>query len=64
VVCTAEDRIIDLERHCKMSETRFGITPIVLPGGHSPFLSHPALLAETFDRIVQADQAGSRYAPN
>jgi pimeloyl-ACP methyl ester carboxylesterase len=46
VICTAEDRIIDPERHRIMSEKRFGITPIVLPGGHSPFLSHPAKLAE------------------
>jgi len=47
----------------RISESRFGITPIVLPGSHSPFLSHPALLAWTFDRIVAADQAGSHYAP-
>ena len=46
VIYTTEDRIIDPERHCKMSEARFGITPIALPGGHSPFLSHPAKLAD------------------
>lgn len=51
VIYTTEDRIIDPERHRKMSEKRFGITPIALPGGHSPFLSHPAALA---DIMVQA----------
>jgi len=63
VVCTADDRIIDPDLHRKMSEARFGITPIVLPGSHSPFLSHPALLAETLDRIAAADKDGARYAP-
>jgi len=64
VVCTQADRIIDPELHRQISESRFGITPIVLPGSHSPFLSHPELLAETFDRIVAADQVGARYTPN
>jgi pimeloyl-ACP methyl ester carboxylesterase len=52
VIYTTEDRIIDPERHRKMSESRFGITPIPLPGGHSPFLSHPAKLAEIMTRAV------------
>ncbi len=56
VVCTADDRIIDAGRHRVMSEMRFGITPITLPGGHSPFLSRPALLAATLDGIVTADR--------
>ena len=64
VVCTEDDRIIDPTLHRQISERRFGITPIALPGSHSPFLSHPALLAETLDRIVRADQVGARYAPN
>jgi pimeloyl-ACP methyl ester carboxylesterase len=52
VIYTTEDRIIDPERHRKMSEMRFGITPIPLPGGHSPFLSHPAALADVMVRAV------------
>jgi pimeloyl-ACP methyl ester carboxylesterase len=52
VIYTTEDRIIDPERHRKMSESRFAITPIPLPGGHSPFLSHPAKLAEIMTRAV------------
>jgi len=64
VVYTTGDRIIDPEKHRRMSEVRFGVTPIPLPGGHSPFLSHPAALAWTLHAIVRADQAGTRYAPN
>jgi pimeloyl-ACP methyl ester carboxylesterase len=53
VIYTLEDRIIDPERHRKMSENRFGITPIPLPGGHSPFLSHPAKLAEVLSEAAR-----------
>jgi pimeloyl-ACP methyl ester carboxylesterase len=52
VIYTLEDRIIDPERHRKMSEARFGITPIALPGGHSPFLSHPVRLAEVLSEVA------------
>jgi pimeloyl-ACP methyl ester carboxylesterase len=52
VIYTLEDRIIDPERHRKMSETRFGITPVPLPGGHSPFLSHPAALAQVLSEVA------------
>jgi pimeloyl-ACP methyl ester carboxylesterase len=52
VICTTEDRIIDAERHRKMSEKRFGITPVALPGGHSPFLSHPAKLAKVLAGVA------------
>ena len=50
VIYTTEDRIIDPERHRRMSEMRFGITPVPLPGGHSPFLSNPAVLADIMVR--------------
>jgi pimeloyl-ACP methyl ester carboxylesterase len=53
VIYTTEDRIIDPEKHRKMSEERFGITPIALPGGHSPFLSHPAKLAEVLSEVAR-----------
>lgn len=52
VICTSEDRIIDPDRHRRISEERFGITPTVLPGGHSPFLSHPAKLAEVLSGVA------------
>jgi len=53
VIYTTEDRIIDPEKHIRMSEERFGITPIALPGGHSPFLSHPAKLAEVLSEAAR-----------
>jgi pimeloyl-ACP methyl ester carboxylesterase len=53
VIYTTEDRIIDPEKHRKMSEERFGITPVALPGGHSPFLSHPARLAEVLSEAAR-----------
>jgi len=53
VIYTTEDRIIDPERHCRMSDERFGITPVALPGGHSPFLSHPAKLAEVLSEVAR-----------
>jgi len=53
VIYTTEDRIIDAEKHRKMSEERFGITPVALPGGHSPFLSHPAKLAEVLSEVAR-----------
>jgi pimeloyl-ACP methyl ester carboxylesterase len=52
VIHTSGDRIIDPERHRKMSERRFGITPVALPGGHSPFLSHPAALADILASVA------------
>jgi pimeloyl-ACP methyl ester carboxylesterase len=57
VICTTDDRIIDPARHRRMSEARFGITPIEMPGSHSPFLSRPAELAAVLDRIVTADRS-------
>jgi pimeloyl-ACP methyl ester carboxylesterase len=53
VIYTTEDRIIDPEKHRRMSEERFGITPVALPGGHSPFLSHPAKLAEVLSETAR-----------
>jgi len=53
VIYTTEDRVIDAEKHRKMSEERFGITPVALPGGHSPFLSHPAKLAEVLSEVAR-----------
>ncbi len=56
VICTTNDRIIDPARHRQMSEARFGITPIELPGSHSPFLSRPAALAAILDKMVAEDR--------
>ena len=56
VICTTDDRIIDPSRHRRMSEARFGITPIEMPGSHSPFLSRPAELAAILDKAVAEDR--------
>jgi hypothetical protein len=61
-IYTVQDPIIDPDRHRRMAESRFGITPIALPGGHSPFLSRPKVLADVMSKIAAADQAGARYA--
>ncbi|HLG86900.1 MAG TPA: alpha/beta hydrolase [Alphaproteobacteria bacterium] len=55
IVNCEDDRIILCEPHSALARKRYGIDPIILPGGHSPFLSHPALLAQAFDRIVKSD---------
>lgn len=57
VIHTLEDRIIDPEKHRAMAEARFGITPIAMPGSHSPFLSYPAELADILDKVVREDRA-------
>jgi pimeloyl-ACP methyl ester carboxylesterase len=57
VICTTDDRIIDPARHRQMSQARFGITPIEMPGSHSPFLSRPAELAAILDKVVAEDSA-------
>ena len=57
IIHTNDDRIIDPAKHRRIAEKWFGITPILLPGGHSPFLSHPAVLAEVIDLVVAADKA-------
>jgi pimeloyl-ACP methyl ester carboxylesterase len=50
----ADDPIVTPEFSRVMCEKRLdGIAPIVLPGGHSPFLARPALLADTLDHCVR-----------
>lgn len=61
VIHTLGDSIIDPDRHRAMAEARFGITPIALPGDHSPFLSRPTELARVLDEIVAAEARGARF---
>lgn len=44
IVCT-EDQIIGIDWARRRIPELLGVTPIELPGGHSPFLSHPTELA-------------------
>lgn len=45
IVCT-EDRLIGIDWARRRIPELLGVTPIELPGSHSPFLSRPAALAE------------------
>ena len=60
IIDCADDRILQPEPHAKLARDRFGMEPVMLPGGHSPFLSRPADLAEVLDRIVRADGSRAR----
>lgn len=46
----------------RMLRDRLGVEPIVLPGGHSPFLGCPRILADHFDRIAATLAADARGA--
>jgi pimeloyl-ACP methyl ester carboxylesterase len=49
-----EDRLVrSTEAHRRMLRGRLRIEPITLPGGHSPFLARPDLLADQLDRIAR-----------
>lgn len=48
-----EDAVVSPEWSRRAAAERLGAAPIELPGGHSPFLSRPRLLAETLDRIAR-----------
>jgi pimeloyl-ACP methyl ester carboxylesterase len=49
IVCT-DDRGTEHTRRC--IAPRLGVEPIELPGGHSPFLSRPAHLAQVLDDLA------------
>lgn len=53
ILCT-EDRVVNPEWSRFASQTYLGVSPVELPGGHSPFLSRPELLAETLVKIATA----------
>ena len=46
VILGRDDRLIDVALASAIAEERLGVTPVVVPSGHSPFLSMPAALAE------------------
>ena len=50
VVC-AEDRTISPSWSRRTAREQLGIEPVELPGGHCPFVSRPAALAEVLTRI-------------
>jgi len=53
IIDCADDRILVRDTHHGLARKRYGIDPIMLPGGHSPFLSNPALLARALDSVAR-----------
>ncbi len=51
-VLMTEDRAVNQAWSRRVATERLGAAVIELPGGHSPFYSRPAELAETLDRIA------------
>jgi pimeloyl-ACP methyl ester carboxylesterase len=49
VITGADER--QREFHRLVVAPRLGVEAVVLPGGHSPFLAHPAELADVLDRL-------------
>jgi pimeloyl-ACP methyl ester carboxylesterase len=47
----ADDRVVNPHWSTRIARERLGVEPIVLPGGHSPFLARPAALAD----VLMAD---------
>jgi pimeloyl-ACP methyl ester carboxylesterase len=54
-ICCTEDRWVPPERARQMANLQLGATPVELPGSHSPFLSHPAVLADVLHRLANSD---------
>ena len=55
ILCT-DDRALPVAYCRHAARDLLGIEPIELPGGHSPFLSRPRLLAEVLGNIYVAQQ--------
>jgi hypothetical protein len=47
-----EDRAVNPDWSREVARTELGLTPVELPGGHSPFLGRPAHLAEVLITIA------------
>ncbi|OBF15711.1 alpha/beta hydrolase [Mycobacterium sp. ACS4331] len=50
IVCT-DDRILDPDWSRRVAAERLGADVVELPGGHSPFLSRPEVLADVLDAL-------------
>jgi Alpha/beta hydrolase family len=51
IVCT-DDRMVDPAWSRRVATERIGAQVVELPGGHSPFYSRPAALAEVLHQLV------------
>jgi hypothetical protein len=52
VVLARDDRCVNMDWAVVAATARTGEPPILVDGGHSPFLSRPAQLAEVLDGIA------------
>jgi hypothetical protein len=51
ILC-ADDRMVATAYSRRAARLQLGVDPIELPGGHSPFLSRPRVLAQTLVRVA------------
>lgn len=51
-VLGAEDRLVSPEWSREAAAARLGVTPIEVPGSHSPFLARPGVLADVLARYA------------
>lgn len=57
-VLTDDDFMVsDLDEYRAHLRKRLRVEPVVLPGGHSPFLAHPAALADVLHHFAAEDSA-------
>ncbi|MDQ1530701.1 MAG: hypothetical protein QOE37_806 [Microbacteriaceae bacterium] len=57
IVCS-EDRVVNPTWSARVARDRLGVDPLVLPGGHSPFLSRPEALADLLTADLQPSGIG------
>jgi pimeloyl-ACP methyl ester carboxylesterase len=53
-ICALDDAAITIEHSRFVVRDRLGLEPVELPGGHSPFLARPALLADVLVDLSSA----------
>jgi pimeloyl-ACP methyl ester carboxylesterase len=53
LIHAADDRAIPLELARRQTMRLFGVEPIVIPGGHSPFLTRPADVATLLEQAAR-----------
>ena len=52
VVLGRDDRCVNLDWAVPAATARLGVPPVLMPGGHSPFLSRPAALADLLVEVA------------
>jgi pimeloyl-ACP methyl ester carboxylesterase len=60
ILCS-EDRAIQPQWSRRAAQERLGVVPIELPGGHCPYVSRPAELAQVLNSLDQRKDAESSF---